>query len=701
MVQPSPVRPVTKPALASSDAVMVEEELQWLERVLAAIAARPPASRASPDRTELRGLRDEAMASSDDDLPAALHELAVRHRLATSIAPPSVSPASPYVAHLRILEGDLVMRDVLLGAATFIDAARGVRIVSVEDTPMGRIFARHREGDAFEEQLPGRTLEGRILARRILDIRAGRLERIRLEDRILERGGDDRWSRIAVPAWDDLGGAAARPGRLVSDAGALDEARVELQLDEAQRAAIASPAEVPLLVLGSAGSGKTTVALHRMVRVARDGEPGHALAVARVIVPEEGLARLSRRLLEPLGGAPAQVQTLDDFAIRTTREVFGRRASLSREAPGVVVALKRHPALFRALRTRFARTRRSSPTLPRLRARLGTCLSDRTFLAGVIEDAGGTLSRAAIEETVRHTMLQLAEPIGRMLADITDPSMKRAVDGRGVGDDTPDALGGTVDVEDLPILLFLRGLVREVGPREIGHVVLDEAEDASLFDLFVIGKLLHERGAITLAGDEAQQTLASFAGWDASLAELGATGAARCRLDVSYRCPRPITEIAHAILGPLAPAAPPIAAREGPPIEVSAVPTELHARLVIASRLRALIERAPGVSACVIASDEATARRFFTSLADLPEARLVLRGEHSFEPGIDVTDVDSVKGLEFDVVVIPDATQRAYPETDDARRRLHVAVTRSACRLWMVSAGPVSPLIARAEDQRS
>ena len=80
-------------------------------------------------------------------------------------------------------------------------------------------------------------------------------------------------------------------------------------------------------------------------------------------------------------------------------------------------------------------------------------------------------------------------------------------------------------------------------------------------------------------------------------------------------------------------------------------------------------------------------------VAELPEARLVLQGDFSFEPGIDVTDVDNAKGLEFDYVVVPDGTAAAYPKTDEARRRLHVAVTRASHQLWIVAGAAASPLI--------
>ena len=95
----------------------------------------------------------------------------------------------------------------------------------------------------------------------------------------------------------------------------------------------------------------------------------------------------------------------------------------------------------------------------------------------------------------------------------------------------------------------------------------------------------------------------------------------------------------------------------------------------------------------VIARDPDAARAFYELVAELPTALLVLNGEFSFEPGIDVTDVDNTKGLEFDYVVVPDASADAYPKTNESRRRLHVAITRTSHQLWLVSSGRASPLL--------
>jgi len=104
-------------------------------------------------------------------------------------------------------------------------------------------------------------------------------------------------------------GTAARPGTL--GVGAGPSVDVTAMLDAEQFAAISAPPEEPLLVLGSAGSGKTTVALHRLAHIAAREPARYPLSRMGVVVPEEGLARLSRRLLQPLGVGKAQVKTLD------------------------------------------------------------------------------------------------------------------------------------------------------------------------------------------------------------------------------------------------------------------------------------------------------------------------------------------------------------------------------------------------------
>jgi DNA helicase IV len=326
-----------------------------------------------------------------------------------------------------------------------------------------------------------------------------------------------------------------------------------------------------------------------------------------------------------------------------------------------------------------------------IRRELGELLTDREFLGKVVEDAKGDLPTTAIAETVRHTMLQLALPSA---IEGIDSSRLATIDGKSLDEDTPEELAGTLDTEDLPLKLFVKAYRGGLSGPKLAHLVIDEAEDISLFELFALGKHLGQERSVTLAGDDAQQTYSGFAGWGQALSALGAEGAATCRLQVTYRCPRPIAEVAQKVLGPLAPQAPAQAGREGAPVGRFDFPNEAHANLFLVDAIRDLVEREPKASLGVIARSPESAQSFHRLLSDVPSARLVLDGNFSFEPGVDVTEVSCVKGLEFDYVIVPDASGYSYPLNDEARRLLHVALTRASHQLWIVSVGQPSPLLS-------
>ena len=51
------------------------------------------------------------------------------------------------------------------------------------------------------------------------------------------------------------------------------------------------------------------------------------------------------------------------------------------------------------------------------------------------------------------------------------------------------------------------------------------------------------------------------------------------------------------------------------------------------------------------------------------------------------------QGLEFDIVILLEVSDASYPITDDARRLLHVAMTRAAHQLWVTYTGTPSSLL--------
>ncbi|MDY7230149.1 ATP-binding domain-containing protein [Hyalangium rubrum] len=689
-------------ALSEQARAVIAEEEALLARVLGAIQSVRQRSGRGQDRGDLlerlTTLRDEASTAVESDLPALFQQLdntrALLERDETVHLP---DPHTPYFAHLRLKRYESTPQEYLLGRTTFTDAASGVRVIDWRYAPIARVFYGYEEGDDYEEYFGDRLSEGIVEARRLVVIERGVLTRIRAGSLHLERTAAGEWREVGATSTLSGGaGTAVRAGSLgvgTGEEGRAGRFDVTAQLDSEQFEALQVGADQPLLVLGSAGSGKTTVALHRLAKLTFDLRARSLPSKMKVVVPEEGLARLSKRLLAPLELRNVSVETLDAWAYATACTAFGVKSiALSPDKPALTARLKRHPALRPVLEKRLHLSKKTEPNFKRLRKRLAELLTDRTVLAEVVAASKGDLPLPAIDDTVRHTMLQLATPLAQEFEGY-HPESLQTVDGLALEESTPDALANTVDVEDLPLLLFLKARYGHLGTEPLAHAVLDEAEDFSLFELSVMGQQLGKTRSCTLAGDEMQQTTTSFAGWPAALAELGIKDAATVRLSVSYRCPRPVIELARHVLGPMAPEAPPKNAREGVPVGFHHFPEEAQAWLFVRDALKDLLEREPRASVAVIASSPEAARAFHKVVDDMPAVRLVLEGDFSFEPGVDVTDVESIKGLEFDYVILPDATARAWPQSDETRRKLHVAITRASHQLWVISSGVRSRLL--------
>ena len=480
--------------LTDVEAAIVADEEACLARIHAALAAQPAevtVTNQSANVAELRELRDEAASAREEEAASLMLELAVQQKLVNRTAPSARPDAkSPYIGHLRLTEGKQT-RDYFLGQSTFIETRNNIRIIDWRVAPLAQIFYRYRQGDAFDEVLPEREMSGTVDVRRIVVIHEGKLVQIMGDGLALRRGADGTWERATHDAITFSKGSEGRLGLGVGVEERGTRTDVTALLDAQQYAAISAPADDALVVLGSAGSGKTTVALHRLARLTTSQPEAIPLPRARVVVPEEGLARLCRRILKPLVATlgpevKPPVETLDEMAIRFARHALGPLPTLTTDTPALVTNIKRHPALHAALKERFTKKPIKRPTLARLLRHLGYALTDRAWLAGVVARAGGTLPTTAIEDTVRHTMLQFADKPVSGAEDVDDDERKTALDGRGLEEGTPDELAQTLDAEDLPVLLSMMAWQGDLKLPQASHLVLDEAEDFSLFDLEVL-----------------------------------------------------------------------------------------------------------------------------------------------------------------------------------------------------------------------
>jgi hypothetical protein len=447
-------------------------------------------------------------------------------------------------------------------------------------------------------------------------------------------------------------------------------------LDAAQRRAVDLPAGQPLLLLGEAGAGKTTVALHRLVQLRATAGKRFRAAV---VVPTPGLRGLSRALLERLSAADVDVFLYDTFASKQARKAFRalpRRESVAARAS--VIRLKRHPAL-RTVLDRIPLRRQTS------RGDLHELFGDKTILGQVVHTAG--LPLPAIDEVFDHTRVQFSNTTEQEFKGAFIEALE-TIDGRAIDEGTATEDAGTIDVEDYAVLFeldrFRAGRLgfRPSKGRLYECIVVDEAQELAPAELALIGQSLAPKGSLIVAGDQEQQIdeAAGFRGWEATMRELGAARYETALLEVSYRCPPDVTAFAREL-------------RQGGPghYRCERFASEVHLASWLCEALQELISVDRTTSAAVICRSREGAVQLAQTLRHGADVRLALDGAFSFRPGVEVTCVEEVKGLEFDHVIIPDAG--AYGDTAESRRALYVACTRASHQLVLASGGRVTPLL--------
>ncbi|HEX2571072.1 MAG TPA: ATP-binding domain-containing protein [Polyangia bacterium] len=639
------------------------------------------------------------------------HEHIITHQLAL-LAKARTTPAGvaiPYFGHLRLESGGR-QRDVLLGYQTRI--TQDLTLLDWQNAPLAEVFFACTEGDEYEVEAGERVLAGTVLERNLLGFDHGELVDIVTADASLSRRGTGAWRMSPVAHV-----ALLRPRD--DAARARGASSIEVALDPVQERTVTLPPHRTVLVLGEAGSGKTTVALHRLAFLQKQAQAAGAPFRAAVIVPTEGLRRLSRTLLERLGVEGAETWLYDRWAaVQAQRAFEGLPTRESQSASAAVIRLKRHPALRQAL-TKLARRPATSGRQGQERKAQATrhdllrLFGDQVLLERVVTAADGAIPTAALRETIEHTRVQFSKTTEREFAHV-DRDRLETIDGRPIDEGTNMEDAETIDVEDYAVLFELDRLRAEhrggpaTAPRRYHCIVLDEAQEFAPLELALVGRSSTDDGTLIVAGDAGQQVdpTACFVDWPTTMKEAGADDHEVSLLEVSYRCPPAVTTLARGILSPAA--VPPAAASNPPPAPSPDLPfipiipiraqrfdSEFHQAAALIDALREITASGgdPTATIAIICRTPAGATRLARILRWGLDLRLALHGDFDFGPGVSVTSVEEVKGLEFDYVIVPDASSSAYPDTAEARRALYVAVTRTIHHLVLSTVGTWTPVL--------
>lgn len=251
-----------------------------------------------------------------------------------------------------------------------------------------------------------------------------------------------------------------------------------------------------------------------------------------------------------------------------------------------------------------------------------------------------------------------------------------------------------VYVEDLPALIYIHHRITgiEIG-QKFHHVVIDEAQDFSPFQVYVL-KEITLGNSFTILGD-LSQAIYDYQGiedWSAFKEVFQETG--YYELTRSYRSTKEIIEFANEIIKnaeiPVGLAMPVFRSGE----EVKVIHTEDQFTEILKTLKQ--LQNADVKTIAVIGRTDDECRDMYEKLTNAGLTVNVIEADQSkYEGGISVVPVYLAKGLEFDAVLLIDVDEEHYKNTKHDAKLLYVGCTRSLHDLWIFHSGEASPLIKK------
>jgi len=224
--------------------------------------------------------------------------------------------------------------------------------------------------------------------------------------------------------------------------------------------------------------------------------------------------------------------------------------------------------------------------------------------------------------------------------------------------------------EDALALFFIDVLTGRVQKdRQVKHILIDEAQDMSTMQHKILQNLYGNDCDFTVLGD-VNQALYPMDIHENSTLQALYQGVELMPLNTSYRSTYEISKFASNILGIKDSL---VYSRHGdePQIIKSENPLVTTAEIVEKREFNTL---------GILFSTSKKAQAFYDKFKDLcPQSRLIANQAEEFEPGVMVMAVPFAKGLEFDVVICPEYGE----EMDD--KVLYLICTRALHELYMVS----------------
>lgn len=252
---------------------------------------------------------------------------------------------------------------------------------------------------------------------------------------------------------------------------------------------------------------------------------------------------------------------------------------------------------------------------------------------------------------------------------------------------------GMLPYEDIFPFLYFQGLLRGFrSQNEIRHLIVDEAQDYSALQYEIL-KQLFPRSFWTVLGDPEQAVHPYLQTADyQELANLwGSDNSEAVCLRKSYRSTGEIQLFCQALLEN--PNPPEIMQRSGalPLVVAGASRQGMPGRL---ARMVTELQQRGYRSVAVICKTAREAETLYETIPHPEQLGLkrITREAEEFQHGNLIIPVYLAKGLEFDAVIVPDASARVYHRATD-RKLLYIACTRALHHLVLFCPGAAAPFL--------
>jgi DNA helicase-2/ATP-dependent DNA helicase PcrA len=253
---------------------------------------------------------------------------------------------------------------------------------------------------------------------------------------------------------------------------------------------------------------------------------------------------------------------------------------------------------------------------------------------------------------------------------------------------------GIMPYEDATPYLYLKEKLEGFQTNtSVKHVFIDEAQDYSAFQYAYL-KRIFPNSRFTALGDF-NQAIFAHSGTGEEFHGVGSLfepeDTERITLLRSYRSTRQIVEFTSRIIQAQEQIVP--FNRSGEEPRVFVAQEESYRLAIIKESFQEW--KARGLASCaLICKTAAESRQLHAALSGaMPELMLVGKETMTFEKGWVVIPSYLAKGVEFDAVIISDASRSAYARESE-RKLFYTACTRAMHELRLVSMGPLTPFLA-------